>query len=59
MFFSHPSRSQTAETFLLQMAVSDEPNTSDTNDISFMPNEDSEGSSAEILDSGSDADICE
>jgi hypothetical protein len=58
--FSHPLRSQTFETLLPQMA---EPDTLDTNDVPIMSNEDvesdSEGSGVEILDSGSDTDICE
>jgi hypothetical protein len=41
----------------------DEPNISDQCDISTIPNEDdsegSEGSSMEIIDGGSDAEICE
>jgi hypothetical protein len=40
-----------------------EPGTLDTNDVPIMSNEDVEsdfeGSSVEILDSGSDTDICE
>ena len=57
----YPSQSQTAEPLLLQTAVLDEPDTSDTND-NPLPNEvdiDSEGSCVEILDAGSDTDICE
>jgi hypothetical protein len=60
--FSHPSHSQTSETLLPQVAVLDEPDTLDTVDVSTMPNDndtDSEGSIVEILDSGSDVDICE
>jgi hypothetical protein len=44
------------------MAVLNEADTLDSEDVPTMPNEDencSEGSSMEILDSGSDADICE
>jgi len=56
-----PSQSQTSEALLPQTAVLD---TLDAGNIPTMPNEsdvdvDSEGSSVEILDSGSDADICE
>ena len=49
------------ETLLLQVAVLDEPDTLDTNDVSTMPNDndtDSKGSIVEILNSGSDMDIC-
>jgi len=44
------------------MAVLEKPNALDTDDVSTMANkcdDDSEGSIVEILDSGSDADICE
>ena len=43
------------------MAVLNEPDTLDTNDVPTMPNDndtDSEGSIVEILNSGSDMDIC-
>ena len=57
-----PSLSQTFETLLPQMAVINEPDTSDTGNIPITSNEDdvdSDGSDVEILDSGSDMDICE
>ena len=57
-----PSLSQTFETLLPQMAVINEPDTSDTGNIPIASNEDnvdSNGSDVEILDSGSDVDICE
>ena len=55
-----PSRSQTSEALLPQMA---DLNTLDAGNIPTMPNEfdvivDSKGSGVEIVDSGSDADIC-
>jgi len=56
---SCPSLSQTSEPFLPQMAVPDEPNALDTDIVPTMVNDDSKGSSVEILDSGSDAEICE
>jgi hypothetical protein len=60
--FSHPSHSQKSKTLLLQVAVLNEPNTLDTDDVPTMPNDnntDSEGSIVEILDSGSDVNIYE
>ena len=57
----HPSRSQTSEPLLPQTAVLDDPDTLDADDIPIIANEDdddSDGSCVEILDGGSDADIC-
>jgi hypothetical protein len=59
---SHPSQSQTSETIFPKTDVLDEPDTLDTDDVPTLPNEDeddSEGSDVEILDGGSDIDICE
>jgi hypothetical protein len=58
-FISHPSRIQTTETLLPQTAVLDEPDTLDTDNPPTIPSDDSEGSSVEIIDGGSDLDICE
>jgi hypothetical protein len=56
--FSHPI--QSSETLLPQTAVLDEPDKLDMDDdVPTLPNDDSDGSSVEILDSGSDTDICE
>ena len=53
--FSNPEK-----TFLPQTAVFDEPNTLDTDAVPTIPSDsDSENSSVEILDGGSDVDICE
>jgi hypothetical protein len=58
-FISHPSQIQTTETLLPQTAVLDEPDTLDTDNPPTIPSDDSEGSSVEIIDGGSDLDICE
>jgi hypothetical protein len=53
---------QTAETLLPQTAVLDEPNTLDLDTIdvpTITSDNDSEGSCVEIVDGGSDADVCE
>jgi hypothetical protein len=59
----HPSLSQTSEILLPQMAVLNEPDTADADDVpnegDASDNSNSEGSSVEILDGGSDADIHE
>jgi hypothetical protein len=59
----HPSLSQTSEILLPQTAVLDEPDTADADDVpnegDASDNSDSKGSSVEILDGGSDADIHE
>ena len=56
---SHPSQRQTPKPILPQTKVLDEPDTSDTDNVYALPNEDSDGSDVEILDGGSDIDICE